>query len=50
MSLVIQWLGSETIAIPLPTVAGFTNASYQAEHEAGTLSLNELSITELSPR
>lgn len=61
MSLVIQWLGSDTIAIPLPTAAGFTtylpvemhrtDASNLAEGEAGTrLSLNKLSITELSPR
>lgn len=63
MSLVIQWLGSDTIAIPLPTAAGFTtylpvemhrtDASNQAEGEAGSgtrLSLNKLSITELSPR
>ncbi|XP_019090700.1 PREDICTED: cysteine-rich receptor-like protein kinase 38 isoform X2 [Camelina sativa] len=60
MSLVIQWLGSDTIAIPLPTAAGFTtnfpvelhgtNASNQAEGGAGTSSLNKLSITELSPR
>ncbi|ESQ38136.1 hypothetical protein EUTSA_v10028498mg [Eutrema salsugineum] len=61
MSLVIQWLGSDTISIPLPTAAGFTtthlpvelhrtDATNQAKGEAGALSLNELSITELSPR
>ncbi|XP_010424589.1 PREDICTED: cysteine-rich receptor-like protein kinase 38 [Camelina sativa] len=60
MSLVIQWLGSDIIAIPLPTAAGFTthlpvelhrtDASNQAEGRAGTSSLNKLSFTELSPR
>ncbi|CAH2071595.1 unnamed protein product [Thlaspi arvense] len=60
MSLVIQWLGSDTISIPLPTAAGFTlhlppelhrtDATNQVKGEAGTLSLNKLSITELSPR
>ncbi|XP_048606981.1 cysteine-rich receptor-like protein kinase 38 [Brassica napus] len=57
MSLVIQWLGSDTIVIPLPTTAAFTttelhkiDAMDQAKGEAGTLSLNKLSITELSPR
>lgn len=57
MSLVIQWLGSDTITIPLPTTAAFTThlplgaiASDQAKGQAGALSLNELSITELSPR
>ncbi|KAL1196354.1 Cysteine-rich receptor-like protein kinase 38 [Cardamine amara subsp. amara] len=57
MSLVIQWLGSDTIAIPLPTTAAFTihlpretNASDQAKGEGGALSFNKLSITELSPR
>ncbi|KAF8082440.1 hypothetical protein N665_0825s0003 [Sinapis alba] len=57
MSLVIQWLGSDTIAIPLPTTAAFTTAELhktdamnQAKNEAGTLSLNNLSVTELSPR
>ncbi|EOA19362.1 hypothetical protein CARUB_v10000409mg [Capsella rubella] len=61
MSLVIQWLGSDTISIPLPTAAAFTmrlpvelhgtNASNQlAEAGAGASSLNKLTITELSPR
>lgn len=57
MSFVIQWLGSDTISIPLPTTAGFTthllselhrtDAANQAEGEA---SLNKLSVTELSAR
>ncbi|XP_009134312.1 cysteine-rich receptor-like protein kinase 38 isoform X3 [Brassica rapa] len=57
MSLVIQWLSSDTIAIPLPTIAAFTttelhrtDAMNQAKGEAGTLSLNKLSVSELSPR
>ncbi|CAA7054329.1 unnamed protein product [Microthlaspi erraticum] len=48
MGLVIQWLGSDTISIPLPTTAGFTlDATNQAKGEA---SLNKLSVTELSGR
>ncbi|VVB05560.1 unnamed protein product [Arabis nemorensis] len=60
MGLVIQWLGSDTISIPLPTTAGFTthpptelhrtDAMIQAKGEAGVLSLNKLSISELNPR
>ncbi|KAL0712027.1 hypothetical protein Bca4012_019005 [Brassica carinata] len=55
MNFVIQWLGSDTIAIPLPTIAAFTrtdrtDAMNQAKGEAGTLSLNKLSVSELSPR
>lgn len=57
MSMVIQWLGSDTIAIPLPTIAAFTttelhrnDTTNRAKGEAGTLSLNKLSVSELSPR
>ncbi|KAJ0250219.1 Gnk2-homologous domain-containing protein [Hirschfeldia incana] len=57
MGLIIQWLGSDTVAIPLPTIAAFTtielhrtDAMNQAKGEAGTLSLNKLSVSELSPR
>ncbi|KAL0845595.1 hypothetical protein Bca101_018841 [Brassica carinata] len=55
MNFVIQWVGSDTIAIPLPTIAAFTrtdrtDAMNEAKGEAGTLSLNKLSVSELSPR